>query len=171
MTELYVLLGTCHTSMASPLAATWKAYETPLGAAPVNHDFLDLLEARSPADLHRDDFSHRAEHSLEFQAIDLCYLGRINSPAGAAVVPLLCGSLHECVSPDESPLAVDLIAETLAVLRGTLAKFGRRVCLIAGADLAHVGPQFGDQYTVTPAIRSTASGLIRPARHPSHSLE
>jgi predicted class III extradiol MEMO1 family dioxygenase len=30
------------------------------------------------------------------------------------------------------------------VLRQTIAEDGRRICIVAGADFAHVGPQFGD---------------------------
>ena len=37
-------------------------------------------------------------------------------------------------------------------LRQTIEKDGRRVCLIAGVDFAHVGTKFGDQGPMTPAF-------------------
>ena len=40
--------------------------------------------------------------------------------------------------------------EFLAALRETLAAVGGRTVVIASADLAHVGPQFGDPRPLTP---------------------
>lgn len=152
--DVYLLLGTCHTPMRSPLAATRKAYATPLGSARVAHDFLDLLEAVYPGNLYVDELSHRAEHSLEFQALALCYLSRKAGAPEPLIVPLLCGSLHEWGDGSGSPLAVAEVAAAIAALRTALARYGRRVCLIAGADLAHVGPQFGDHEPVGSAVRA-----------------
>jgi AmmeMemoRadiSam system protein B len=150
--ELYLLLGTCHTPMRSPLAASRKPYETPLGLVALDHDFLDTLQATYPADLYEDEFSHRGEHSLEFQALYLRYLQRAGESAQAGIVPLLCGSLSECVPSGVSPQAVQPVVDAVAALRETLAMCDRRVCLIAGADLAHVGPQFGDPAPVTNGL-------------------
>ena len=150
--DLYVLLGTCHTPMSTPLAATRKAYATPLGPAPVDHTFLDALEAAYVADLYADEFSHRAEHSLEFQAVYLRYLRHIGEPDGPGVVPLLCGSLHQWVQPETSPLESPEVRAAVGALRQVLDDWEGRVCLIAGADLAHVGPQFGDDRRVDRAF-------------------
>ena len=149
--DIYVLLGTCHSSMQTPLAATRKAFQTPLGPAPIALDFLDTLEAIYPGDLYEDEYSHRGEHSLEFQALYLRYLGRVGE-SGAAIVPLLCGSLHEWVVPGDSPLEAAVVSGAIEALRQTLARSERRVCLVAGADLAHVGPQFGDPGRVTAGV-------------------
>jgi len=51
-------------------------------------------------------------------------------------VPVLCSSISQLADPAR---ATDPF---LAALRRAVA--GRRVCFVAGADLAHVGPQFGD---------------------------
>jgi AmmeMemoRadiSam system protein B len=146
--DLYLLLGTCHTPMGTPLAATRKRYATPFGPAPVDHRFLDLLEALYPGDLYLDELSHRAEHSLEFQAVYLRHLGLVGGPGAAGVVTLLCGSLHEWVPAGRQPGEVRPIAESVEALRTALQRHGGRVCLIAAADLAHVGPQFGDRRAV-----------------------
>jgi AmmeMemoRadiSam system protein B len=150
--ELYVLLGTCHTPMSSALAATRKPYATPLGPAPADLAFLDALERLYPGDLYQDELSHRTEHSLEFQAVYLRYLNRVGESEGAAVVPLLCGSLHERVPEGGEPTASSEVMTALAALRDALSQCGRRVCLVAGADLAHIGPQFGDATPVTPDV-------------------
>jgi AmmeMemoRadiSam system protein B len=149
--DAYILLGTCHTPMQTPLAATRKPYATPLGTAPVDLELLSALEAAYPGDLYADEFSHRGEHSLEFQALNLRYLERIGESQGRGIVPLLCGSLNEWGSPDVRPLGVSQVAQTVTALRRVLADCGRRVCVVAGADLAHVGPQFGDSGPITPS--------------------
>jgi AmmeMemoRadiSam system protein B len=149
--DIYLLLGTCHTSMQTPLAATRKAFETPLGPAPIAFRFLDTLESVYPGNLYEDEYSHRGEHSLEFQALYLRYLGRVGE-SDAAIVPLLCGSLHEWVAPGDSPREAPVVAGVIEALREALARSERRVSLVAGADLAHVGPQFGDPGRVTAGV-------------------
>ena len=149
--ELYVLLGTCHTPMGTALAATRKPYDTPLGPATVDERFLELLETAYPGDLYADEFSHEAEHSVEFQVLFLRYLGLVGAGRGA-IVPLLCGSLHQWVEPTDSPLASAEVRAALGALAQALARFPGRVCLVAGADLAHIGPQFGDPSPVDPAF-------------------
>jgi MEMO1 family protein len=145
--ELYVLLGTCHTPMSTPFAATAKAYDTPLGPVRTDSHFLERLARRAPFDLFADEFSHRGEHSLEFQALYLRYLGHAGGSGAAPIVPILC------VPPDdladgETPGRVSAVQEFLAALRETVAEDGRRVCYVVGGDLAHVGPQFGDPAAV-----------------------
>ena len=138
--ELYLLLGTCHLPMSTPFAATAKPYDTPLGPVPTDRGFLDRLARRAPYDIYADEYSHRAEHSLEFQAVYLRYLGRASD---APIVPILCtppSDLPPGGVPAESPTARAFLEE----LGATIAEDGRRVCLIIGADFAHVGPQFGD---------------------------
>jgi AmmeMemoRadiSam system protein B len=147
--DLYVLLGTCHTEMATPLAATRKPYATPLGPAPADRDFLGTLEGCYDGDLYADELSHRGEHALEFQAVYLRYLGRVGGSGSPNVVSLLCGSLHQFLDGDEPPAENERIVRALSALRETIARDGRRICLIAGADFAHVGPQFGDPEPVT----------------------
>ncbi len=144
--ELYVLLGTCHVPMAQPFAVTTKAYETPFGPAPTDRAFVERLRARAPFDIFSDEYCHRGEHSLEFQSLYLRYLGHVGN-AGAPIVPILCvppTDLRPGATPAESPLLLEL----LSVLREELVQDSRRVCLVAGADFAHIGPRFGDPVRV-----------------------
>ena len=61
-----------------------------------------------------------------------------------AIVPILVGSFHPFVEsrrfPDESPAVADFVA----ALEATVAACGKRVCYVAGVDMAHIGRQFGD---------------------------
>ncbi|MDP8922687.1 MAG: AmmeMemoRadiSam system protein B [Chloroflexota bacterium] len=141
--ELYVLLGTCHLPMERPFAATARPYDTPFGPVRADPDFLERLASRTPFDLFAGELSHRAEHSLEFQALYLRYIEHSGDEHSAAVVPILCvppTAGRDGATPGEDPETADFID----ALRQTIAEDGRRVCFIAGADFAHVGPQFGD---------------------------
>ncbi len=67
-------------------------------------------------------------------------------------MPILCGSLHEWVELGQRPGDVAAVATAVEALRTALAAAPGRVCLVAGADLAHVGPQFGDRAKVSAAF-------------------
>jgi AmmeMemoRadiSam system protein B len=146
-TDLHVVLGTCHTPVVGHFAATRKAYATPLGLVPADADFLDRLGKNWGRDLFAGEFSHAGEHSIEFQAVYLRWLGLAGSDA-ATIVPILCDSLHSLVPPGRSPHDIALVAEFLSALLRSLREDGRRITLIAAVDLAHVGPRFGDRWRV-----------------------
>jgi AmmeMemoRadiSam system protein B len=60
------------------------------------------------------------------------------------IVPVLVGSFHEAVATGTSPMALEPIGQFIEALRETLDEQPGGVCLVGSADLAHVGPQFGD---------------------------
>jgi AmmeMemoRadiSam system protein B len=147
--DLFVVLGTCHAGMAEPFAATLKAFDTPLGAVPADRDFLDALGRRYGHDLFASEGAHRIEHSIEFQAVMLRWaLG--DRPF--TMVPLLASFLHEAVWTGQGAEADPRVPRFLAALADTLAASGRRVCVVGGVDLAHVGPRFGDAEPNTPVF-------------------
>jgi hypothetical protein len=92
--------------------------------------------------------AHRGEHSIEFQAVFL----RHRLPAGnpVRIVPILCGSLHRFVEDRRSPSQEAEIEAFVAALRDAVADLGGRTAVVASADLAHVGPRFGDPRPITP---------------------
>ncbi len=147
--DLFVVLGTCHAGMAEPFAATLKSFETPLGAVAADRDFLDALGRRYGGDLLASEGAHRVEHSIEFQAVMLRWaLG--DRPF--TMVPLLASFLHEAVWTGKGAEADARVPRFLAALAETLAASPRRVCVVGGVDLAHVGPRFGDAEPNTPAF-------------------
>jgi AmmeMemoRadiSam system protein B len=148
--DLYVALGTCHTPVRGHFAATAKPYDTPLGAVPTDAAFLERLGRRWGCDLFEGEFSHAAEHSIEFQAVYLRSLGLAGDGA-APLVAILCDSLHSLVPRGRSPCDVALVTDFLGALRETLATDGRRITLIGAVDLAHVGRRFGDPWLVDAA--------------------
>ena len=146
--DCFVIFGTCHAGMADPFALTLKDYDTPLGAAPVDREFVEAVSQRAGQDCFGSELAHRTEHSIEFQAVLLRYLfaGRRD----VTIVPVLASFAHEALArgqrPDDDariPRFLDAIGEATAVT-------GRKVAFIAGADLAHVGPRFGDPAPISP---------------------
>jgi hypothetical protein len=145
--DVFVVFGTCHAGMADPFALTRKPYDTPLGPAAVDRDFVEALAARAGQDCFASELAHRNEHSIEFQAVFLRYLyaGRRD----VTVVPVLTSFVHEALHLGRGPEDDARVPRFLDALAATAATCGRRVAFIAGADLAHVGPRFGDPEPVS----------------------
>jgi AmmeMemoRadiSam system protein B len=142
--ETYVVLGTAHCEMKKPFCLTLKDFETPLGTLENDRNFGEELLARCPW-LTEDEFAHRSEHSIEFQALFLQYLfGRRRS---VKIVPVLCGAFHRNIGKTD-PLENKEIREFIEALKEAVSKRGDSACIIAGADLSHVGPSFGDPQPV-----------------------
>lgn len=140
--DVFVILGTCHAGMGDPFAITLKPFETPLGPVPVDRDFFEALQRRAGQDLLASESAHRGEHSIEFQTVMLKALLGERRPF--TILPVLVSFLHEAVLMRRDPEADVRIPRFIDALLGTMAASGRRVCLIGGVDLAHVGPRFGD---------------------------
>jgi len=147
--DLFVILGACHAGMPDPFSVTFKDYDTPLDPAPVDREFCHELARRWGGDLLASELAHRAEHSIEFQAVFLRYL--LGGRREFTIVPILCSFLHESLLRGADPEADPRIPHFFDALGETIAASKRRVCLVAGVDLAHVGPRFGDPEPMGPA--------------------
>ena len=146
--DCFIVFGTAHAGLdGHAFAATAKAYATPFGSVPVETEVLEALAQRAPGDLFAAELAHRAEHSIEFQAVCLRYVRRRDRDL--RIVPILTSFAHECLAESRDPAADRAIRGALDALRETMAAVPRRYCLVAGADLAHVGPRFGDPTPVT----------------------
>jgi len=64
-------------------------------------------------------------------------------------VPLLCGGLGEDIEAGESQPQDAEVLSLIDCLRALLVETKRKVCVVASADLSHVGPRFGDNRTLT----------------------
>ncbi|MFQ5847966.1 MAG: AmmeMemoRadiSam system protein B [Candidatus Methylomirabilales bacterium] len=146
--DLFVILGTAHAGTTRPFAACTKDFETPLGPVRTDRDMLHELKQRCPTLLAVDDTAHRAEHSIEFQVIFLQHL--LGATRSIRILPILCGSFHDWVLNGTPPSDDPEVQSFLETLRALLEARGSPVCLIAGADLTHVGARFGDPDPITP---------------------
>jgi hypothetical protein len=165
--DTFIVLGTVHAPTQGIYNLTRKAFETPLGVIEADGGFVDALASRYPEDLFRDEFAQRGEHSIEFQAVFLRYIypgvpeaesrsdqGESSGAGPVTFVPILVGSFGEFVAGGRSPAGDAEVEGFITALRETAAEFearGRRVCYLASVDLAHVGPQFGDERPVDEA--------------------
>jgi|HubBroStandDraft_6_1064221.scaffolds.fasta_scaffold35946_1 AmmeMemoRadiSam system protein B len=148
--DTFVLLGTSHAPMREPFALCRKTFATPLGPVDADEDAIDALAGVADGfDPYADQFNHKREHSLEFQAVFLKYLlgGR-----GLRIVPVLAGlGIHQ--ASGEDPVTDARVVRFLDGVRGLLESRPGRVVLVAGADMAHVGPRFGDEHAYDDAKR------------------
>jgi hypothetical protein len=157
--DLFVIFGTCHAGMADPFALTAKDFETPLGAAPVDRDFVARLAAGAGQDCFGSELAHRTEHSIEFQAVLLRYL--FGERRDVSIVPILTSFAHEALARGDHPEDDPRVPRFFDALAATVAGSGRRVAFIAGADLAHVGPRFGDPEAISPEALASVAGEDR----------
>jgi AmmeMemoRadiSam system protein B len=138
--DTVILLGTSHAPMRRPFAVCDKAFETPLGSLRPDGDAIAELADGSRFDVHEDQYLHKGEHSLEFQVV---FLRHLLGKREAQIVPILCG-LGEAQARGEDPSGFEDAESFLVALRALVERRRGRVLLVAGADLAHVGPRFGD---------------------------
>jgi len=138
--DTFILLGTSHAPMREPFALCRKTFATPLGDIEVDDGAVDAIAARAPFDPFTDVFNHKREHSLEFQAV---FVKHLIGERPARIVPILCGigdSQRTGRCPEDDPRS-ELF---LNAVRAVVERRADRTIVIAGADLAHVGPRFGD---------------------------
>ena len=158
--DVIVALGVAHVSPDSPWTFTPKPYQTPFGAMEVDGALYDALASKLWYDPRADEWVHKSEHSLEFQAAWLRWLYGEKAPKW---VPILVSSF-ERFSPDGAPSRIPTVSKALddmaAVLADEAAK-GRSVMVLNGIDLAHVGPRFGDELELTPELEKKIEGEDR----------
>jgi MEMO1 family protein len=154
--DLYILLGTSHCGGENPFILTFKDFNTPLGAVETDKAFARRLQQSCREDLLADEFLHRGEHSLEFQVLFLKYIAqrrallRGENEKPFKIVPILVSSFHSMVLTRTFPERHLPVATFIHALKDLVAREKRRVCFVAGVDLAHVGQQFGDRQPMTP---------------------
>lgn len=138
--ELWVVFGTAHASPPRLFTLTRLDYATPLGPVRTDRALVDALVGELGEDeLLGEELAHREEHSVELQVVLLAHLLR----RPFAVLPVLCSTISHLADP---AAATDPFLAALA-----RALRGRRACFLAGADLAHLGPRYGDPRPPTGA--------------------
>ncbi len=146
--EVVVLLGTGHAAEEGRFILCDKGFRTARGDLPVDRDFLGRLERRLARSHRRGLFAHRREHSIEFQAVWLAHL--FSSEPRPAIVPILGTTFDDLFEEGAGPTRHPETGDFLGALRETWREERRRVLVVVGADLAHVGPRFGDAQPNTP---------------------
>lgn len=138
--ELFVVLGTAHETPSHLFTLTRRDYDTPLGPVATDQAAVSAVAAElGEVEAFGSEPFHDGEHSIELQLVLLKHL--VSRPFTA--LPVLCSSISHLAEPAR------YTARFLAAL--ARATRGREVCFVAGADLAHVGPLYGDPRPPTPA--------------------
>ena len=148
--DVFVIFGTAHTHTTGLFVTTQKDFATPFGRLRCEKGIVEEIEKHVSTDLRADEFVHRGEHSIEFQTVFLNYL--FQDSKDISIVPILCGSFHKMIAARTSPMEDAHMNEFISALKQAVSNSGKKVCYIAGADLAHVGPRFGDSQPITDRI-------------------
>jgi MEMO1 family protein len=142
--ELAIIFGTDHNGSASLVTPTRQNYATPYGVLPTAVPVVDAIASTIGESVaFAEEMNHWREHSIELAAV---WLHHMRDGQPCQVVPILCGSFHRLFEGKEDVAADPVLDATLDVLRSAAA--GRKVIVVAAADLAHVGPAFGDPFAV-----------------------
>ncbi len=157
--ELFIILGTAHSPMKQPFALTRKHFQSPWGMVETDQAFLSGLDAGNSGDFYEDEWVHKMEHSVELQVTFLRALWDGRHPF--QIVPILCGSFHEAILNDSGPMEIPGVGPFIQSLKTALSQTKKRVCVLASADLAHVGLRFGDP---DPPNRFTLENLAEEDR-------
>lgn len=138
--ELVIILGTDHQAGDATITPTRQSYATPWGVLPTEGDVVeDLARALGEEAAFAEELNHRTEHAIELAAV---WLHFVRGGEPVPLVPVLCGSFASFVAGEAEPADHQPFAATVDVLQEAMA--GRRCLVVAAADLAHVGPAFGD---------------------------
>lgn len=138
--DLPVVLGVAHGGLPGHFAAASLDFATPLGVARTDREFVAALSAAFGEDLTAEELAHRMDHTVEFQVV---FLQWALSPA-CRVVGLLCSFGHRDAADAQVGARIARFASGLAATIAARRAAGERVVLVASADLAHVGPRYGD---------------------------
>lgn len=145
--DVVIIFGVAHVSPPAPFILTQKDFATPLGRLRTDRDLVRQLETACLWDPYAHEMVHRTEHSIEFQAVMLSYL----FGPDVRVVPILCGTFGSEVG-GVAPADIGAVTTFLDACRDIVSARGKRVSVIAGADLAHVGRRFGDAFEISESI-------------------
>ncbi len=137
-----VVLGTNHFGQTFAPVATRKDFQTPFGTTRTDRAFIEGLEERLGVDLCEHELDHQREHSVELQVLVLQHLlGAERFEIVPVLMPEICGPTGTAPFDGKGADVRDF-GEAL----GEMARADDTPTLIvAGADLSHVGWQFGDQ--------------------------
>ncbi len=163
--ERVIVLGTDHNGDFGTVTLTRQNYATPFGVLPTAQGVVDtLVDVIGEEEAFREELHHRSEHSIELALVWLHY-ARGGQPV--EVVPILMGSFAHFSSGQARPEQDTRLNAVVEVLKEAMAE--KPTLLLAGADLAHVGPAFGDPSPLSDmdrqALRRSDEALIQAMIH------
>ena len=148
--DVLLVFGTDHSGGPGTVTLTRQSYDTPFGPLETDRPIVDaVVEALGEPDAFAEELHHRREHSIELAAVWAASL--LDGGKRPSMVPVLCGSFHYFSMGMADPATEARFTAALDALKS--ATRGKRVVAVAAADLAHVGPAFGDPAPLDAAAK------------------
>ncbi len=166
--DVYVILGTGHAGVEGMFTATTLDFQTPLGLAHTDRDFIDALSEELGRDAAAEEILHATEHVIEFQLIFLQHI--MSGRHSFSIVPILCSLPHQIFDQDGIPQPNRPIFDQFChALREVCRKSSKSICFVASADLAHIGPRYGDTFvphqgTISDVLKKDSEALAHVER-------
>ena len=142
--EQVVILGTDHSGGLGSITPTMQNYQTPYSELETDLEGIKLVEtAISGKDPYNEELHHIKEHSIE---LALTWLHNSMEGKQFKLLPILCGSFQKFIIDKQQPDS----DETINNVIDSISEYRKRArtLVIAAGDLAHVGPEFGDETTM-----------------------
>jgi AmmeMemoRadiSam system protein B len=141
---LLVILGTCHHATDRIWSISLKSFSTPLEVVPNSAELGGLIKNNAVLKHYIDEWPHRNEHSIELQLPLIQFMLR----DGFEILPILTGSMHDYLNGSKDIENDSELRDLIESFRTVLDQWGKPYMIISGADLAHIGMQFGDRYAL-----------------------
>ena len=141
-----ILLGVGHQMMGGFFSLTQKDFETPLGTVENDIEVIHRLYEAGGDIIADNDYSHRSEHSIEFQ---LLFLQHLFKGEFFRIVPILCGFDRSDLTEYSRTAFLEKTGAFLNVIKACLTEKDSGTLLIAGVDFSHIGPKFGHEMPAT----------------------
>ena len=140
-----IVLGSNTFGESTGVTACDKGFRSPLGVCPLDAPLMEKLSAALGEPLLKHRFDHEREHSIELQIpwIQHC----LGEAEGGGYTPVLGVLIHDPIAKNGESYdgqGVSLAAFVEAT-KAALQELGGSTLIVVSADLAHVGPAFGDQ--------------------------
>ncbi len=149
--DTFIVLGTDHAGEPGALTLTRQSFQTPLGILATDRAAVDAVaDTMGPRAAFASELNHRVEHSLE---LALVWLRHLTGDRPIRILPVLCGSFHPFTQGNGRPSDVTSWRAAADALRELAQR--DRTMVIAAADLAHMGPAFGDPQPMELAERAS----------------
>jgi AmmeMemoRadiSam system protein B len=143
---LLVILGTSHRPIEKIWSISLKDFSTPLGVIPNSKELRGLIRDNQILKEYIAEWPHRSEHSIELQ---LPIIQFVVAERSIEILPILTGSMQEYIEGSKG-INDETLLEIIGNFKETLNIYGKPYVIISGADLAHIGVQFGDTYQLDP---------------------
>ena len=139
--RVFVIVATSHYS-GHRFILSRQHFDTPFGVVETDQEYVNRIVQHYGDGLFDDSLAHVPEHSIELEAVLLQFLLADRRPF--KIVPLLVGSMHDCIHRGTDPANAADLSRMVEALRLAEAACTEPVCYLISGDLAHIGPKFGD---------------------------